>query len=469
MTRRVVFLFVAALLPWSAPSAREAAKPAPRTALVIGNAKYEPAVGPLRNTVNDARAVAKTLRALGFAVIEEHNVTRDQLLKAVLEFRNTLANAEVGLFYYAGHGISVGGSNYLLPVKSGYNPAGADEVALRMLAETRLFNVEQAVADMKVAGARCNLLILDACRTTAVARTGRTRDVADAGGLTEMKPPAGSLIAFATDAGQTALDGDGANGLYTEELLKHLRTPGLSIEQVFKRTRAGVLERSEGGQIPAEYSRLIGEDIFLAGPAAEPQPAALAPAPATEGTPPPPPASRGPAALLTMPQITKLALAGKANDCVEALRQVAEMRGVAGEMAAPLEILLEQVKDDLKAAKVAAPEAEAAMLTCGLVLAALRDCLPPDDAKKAPLTAKAENRRGDCLMLLGRADDALEAYNRALSLTPEDAYVLYNRGRAHLVLGNNDKAMADFTAASSDKVTQPGAKRLAAAALAGLK
>ena len=113
-----------------------ASKLSARTALVIGNAKYEAAVGPLRNTANDAKAVAKTLRDLGFAVIEKHDVTRDQLLRAVVEFRATLTGAEVGLFYYAGHGISVAGSNYLLPVKSGYTSEGADDVTLRLLAET---------------------------------------------------------------------------------------------------------------------------------------------------------------------------------------------------------------------------------------------------------------------------------------------------------------------------------------------
>lgn len=457
--------------PWAAAAA------SPRTALVIGNAKYEASVGPLRNTVNDAKAVAKTLRGLGFDVIEEHNVTRDELLKAVLAFRKTLANAEVGLFYFAGHGISVGGSNYLLPLKSGYSPDGADDVTLRMLAETRLFNVEQAVADMKAAGARCNLIILDACRTTAVARTGRTRDAANPGGLAEMKPPAGSLIAFATDAGQTALDGDGTNGLYTEELLKHLRTPGLSIEQVFKRTRAGVLERSQGGQIPAEYSRLIGEDIFLAGPAA---PAPPPPAPTTPPPPPPalatttreampPPASPAmepvSVPIPTEKEINKLATHRKAKECVEALHKLAESRGPGDYAIAPLETLLEQVKDDLKEAKDASPQVEAALQACALVVTALRDCLPPEHPAKITLTAKAQNRRGDCLLLFGRADEALEAYNGALSLTPEDAYIVYNRGRAHLALGDAEKAKADFAAASSDKVTQPGARKLASAAL----
>src|SRR6478735_920181 len=146
----------------------------PKVALVIGNAKYETAIGLLRNSVNDAKAVSKTLRGLGFTVIEEHNVSRDELLKAVSQFRGKIKDSEVALFYYAGHGISVAGSNYLLPVKSGYQPAGADATAMRMLAETKLFNAEQVVAEMSAAGGHCNLVILDACRNTPVARDPRT-------------------------------------------------------------------------------------------------------------------------------------------------------------------------------------------------------------------------------------------------------------------------------------------------------
>ncbi|MDI1311705.1 caspase family protein [Prosthecobacter sp.] len=452
-------LRLAGCLLLTAFALRTDAAPTTRTALVIGNAKYEAAVGPLRNTGNDAKAVAKTLRDLGFAVIEKHDVTRDQLLRAVVEFRATLTNAEVGLFYYAGHGISIAGSNYLLPVKSGYTAEGADDVTLRLLAETKLFNVEQAVADMKSSGALCNLLILDACRTTAVARTGRTRDATNPGGLSEMKPPAGSLIAFATDAGQTALDGDGTNGLYTEELLKNLRTPGLTVEQVFKRTRAGVLERSNGGQIPAEYSRLVGDDIFLAGEAPKAPPMATPLVPETTPAPP----------LPTIKEISKLAAAGKASECVEALQQVAQANGPGDFAAQPIEMLLEQVKEDLREATMASPIVESCATTCKLVLNALRDCLPPDHAQKITFTAKALNRRGDALLLLGRADEALDAYNTALPLTPDDSYILYNRGRAHLALGSTAEATADFTSAASDKFKHPGAKKLATAALAKLK
>lgn len=442
-----------------------------RTALVIGNAKYENSVGVLRNAVNDAKAVAKTLRGLGFTVIEEHNLTRDGLLTAVMEFRKHLQGAEVALFYFAGHGITVAGSNYLIPVKSGYDPADADETALRLLAETRLFNAEQAVAEMNAAGARCNLVILDACRNTPIARNPRTRDTTGSGGLTEMKPPAGSLIAFSTDAGRTAHDGEGVNGLYTEELLKHLRTPGLTIEQVFKRTRAGVLERSNGGQIPAEYSRLVGDDIYLAGLAAPSSPPALPgmAAAVPEANPSSAIVPRTPQILPTDKEIARLADSGKAAECIAALQQLAASRGPGDFAVTPLETLLVQAKDALKEATEPSPKVESAMQICDLTLTALRDCLPPDHGKKAALTAKAQNRRGDCLLIFGRTDDALDAYNAALTLTPDDAYILYNRGRAHLALGSTDAARADFTAAASDKFKQPGAKKLALEALASLK
>ena len=448
-------------------AAATATKPVPRVALVIGNAKYEAAVGPLRNAVNDAKAVAKTLRGLGFTVIEEHNVTRDELLKAVAGFRPKIGGAEVALFYYAGHGISVAGANYLIPIKSGYAPEGADDPTLRMLAETKLFNAEQAVAEMSAAGARCNLVILDACRSTPVARNPRSRDVVTPGGLAEMKPPAGSLIAFATDAGRTAQDGEGVNGLYTEELLKNLRTPGLTIEQVFKRTRAGVMDRSDGGQIPAEYSRLVGDDIYLAGPA----PAATQPAVATAT--PPAESERAIKAVPVQPPslaaINKLAAAGKAAECVEALKLTASTRGPRACSTEPLETLLDLVKENLKDATAPSPKVEAAMKTCDSVLEAVNDCLPPDHERKAALTAKAQNRRGDCLLILGRPKEALDAYNAAIPLAPDDAYPVFNRGRTLLALDRKDEAKADFTAAASSKFKQPKARKLAQQALDAMK
>lgn len=433
-------------------SAQPAAKP--RVALVIGNAKYEKAVGPLRNAVNDAKAVSKTLRGLGFFVTEEHNANRDELFEAVAGFRTKIKEAEVALFYYAGHGVSVAGSNYLIPIKSGYAPAAGDQTALRMLAETKLFNAEQVVAEMSVGGGRCNLVILDACRNTPLARDPGTRDSTRAGGLTEMKPPAGSLIAFATDAGHTAQDGNGTNGLYTGELIKHLSTPGITIEQVFKRTREGVMRQSEGAQVPAEYSRLVGEDIYLAGLTPPPE------APTPKAAPVEPPGASA---------INQLAAAGLVNECVDALQLATAAKGRGDFAASPLDTLLELAKEELKVASGPSPQVESAMNTCRLVLAVIRDCLPPAHPRYNELTAKANNRLGDCLMLTGKPAEALTYYQIAVKLAPADAYPLYNRGRALLALGEKESAISDFTAASDPKFNQPKARKLALAALEEFK
>lgn len=450
------------------PLAAAETKATPRVALVIGNAKYEATVGTLRNSVNDAKAVAKTLRELGFSVIEEHNVTRNQLLESMAEFRAKLRGSEVALFYYAGHGISVGGLNYLIPVKSGYQPEGADDRALRLLAETKLFNAEQISAEMSAGGGRCNLVILDACRSTPVARNPQTRAATVSGGLSEMKPPAGSLIAFATDAGRTAQDGAGANGLYTEELLKHLRTPGLTIEQVFKRTRAAVMQRSDGAQLPAEYSRLVGDDIYLAGPVPAPPAAPPTGVPSPLGSP-----SRAvraePVVVPSASAINRLAASGKTRECIEALKLKASIDGAGDYAAAPLDTMLDLAKDDLKEAAATSPKITSAMAICELVLEALPTVLPADHAQKSVLTAKAQNRHGDCLLLLDRPEAALSAYNAAVLLAPADAYPIFNRGRANLALGKLDAAKADFTSAASDKFKQPKARQLALKALAEMK
>lgn len=426
-------------------------------ALVIGNSRYEAAVGPLRNAVNDAKAITRTLRGLGFSVTEEHNVSRDELLEAVSGFRTKLRGAEVALFYYAGHGISVAGSNYLIPIKSGYQPEGSDEMTLRLLAETKLFNAEQVVAEMSAAGGRCNLVILDACRNTPVARNPANRNLTSSGGLSEMKTPAGSLIAFATDTGHTAKDGEGANGLYTEELLQHLHTPGITIEQVFKRTRTGVMRRSGGGQIPAEYSRLVGDDIYLAGPAVS---AASSVEKVLKAEPVKPPSAQN---------MNQLAASGRIDECIGALRLATAAQGPGDFAAAPIDAMLELAKDALKEATGPSPRVEATMTTCDLALAAIRDCLPPAHAQKSALMAKAQNRRGDCLLLLGRAADALSAYNSAIQLAPDDSYPVFNRGRTHLALGQKDDAKADFTTAASPKFNQPKARKLAQAALSELQ
>jgi hypothetical protein len=432
-------------------SAAFAAEPAKvrRVALIIGNHRYEAGIGPLRNPDNDAKAMARALRSLGFAVIEKHNVSRDELMSVLLKFSQQLRGAEVGLFYYAGHGISVAGANYLLPIRSRYDPAAAvDGQGRRLLAETLLFNAEQAVAVMSASGAACNLVILDACRNTPASRDPASRGATGNGGLSEMNPPAGSLVAFATDAGKTAEDGSGSNGLYTDELIKHLLTPGLSIEQVFKRTRAGVMRRSGGAQIPAEYSRLVGDDVVLlpvasAKPDAEPAPPRVA----------------------SWAEIQKLAVAGDLERCVMELR----LRGPDGQSVPILSSLLDRLKEYLRDPNVAKLRAQSLLDSCDELVDAVDSCVPAMHPLRVSMLAKAHNRRGDILLLLERPMEARTEFDAAAILAPDDGYIVYNRGRAFLALGKEEDAKADFTTAASARFKKSGVRKLASAALAEMK
>jgi uncharacterized caspase-like protein len=227
---------------------------------VIGNGAY--ADSPLKNPVNDARAMATSLHELGFEVIVRENANLQQMDDAVREFGRRLERAHAGLFYYAGHGMQIKGRNFLIPV--GANFQHEDEVAYRSL------DAGQVLDKMDSAKTQVNLMILDACRNNpfhAVFRSKRQ-------GLAEMEAPAGTLIAFATAPGSVALDGEGSNGVYTKHLLVQMKQPGQPVEQAFKRVRIGVVEETRQRQIPWESSSL--RDDFQFRPAQAPAPASVA-------------------------------------------------------------------------------------------------------------------------------------------------------------------------------------------------
>lgn len=220
-----------------------------RIALVIGNSHY--ANAPLRNPVNDARAVAEALRACGFQVTKLEDADREAMFGAVRDFGARIMQGGMGLFYYAGHGMQVKGKNYLIPVRADIRME--DEVPAQAL------EVDLVLAKMESARNRLNVLILDACRNNPFARSFRSASA----GLAQMDAPVGSYIAFATAPGKTAFDGSGTHGLYTQHLLANLRTPGLKVEDVFKRVRAGVLQDTNGGQVPWDSSSMTGDFYFV--------------------------------------------------------------------------------------------------------------------------------------------------------------------------------------------------------------
>lgn len=249
MYLRLVLLW----LPWllaAVPAARaeEAASQA-RLALVVGNAQYQSA--PLKNPVNDARAMAQALQEVGFEVLLRENLSQQQLIAAMREFGERLkAQGGVALFYYAGHGVQIKGQNYLVPVDAMVD--NEDEVRYRAV------DANQVLEKMAEAGNTLNLVILDACRDNPFSRSFRSKQA----GLAQMDAPSGTLIAFATAPGAVALDGSGVNGVYTKHLLRNLSIPGLPIELVLKRVREGVSKETQQKQIPWESSSLLGEFYF---------------------------------------------------------------------------------------------------------------------------------------------------------------------------------------------------------------
>lgn len=222
--------------------------PEERVALIIGNSAYADA--PLLNPVNDARDIARNLESFGFKVILKENANFNDMKRAIREFGRSLHTNSVGLFYYSGHGMQVNGENYLIPV--------AAELHIEEEIEYETVNAGFVLAQMEAARNRMNILILDACRNNPFARSFRSATR----GLAMMNAPTGTLIAYATAPGSTASDGTGKNGLYTEELLAQMNVPGQKIEDVFKRVRANVMNRSNTQQTPWESSSLIGDFYF---------------------------------------------------------------------------------------------------------------------------------------------------------------------------------------------------------------
>lgn len=231
-----------------------AAKADRRVAFVVGNGAYKN-VAQLPNPPIDAKAMASTLRNVGFEVIEGSNLSRDQMTEKLLDFGRKAQDSDVAVFYYAGHGIAVGGSNYLLPVDADIK----SEMDVKLGAAINIdLTLDQTMGDAKV-----KLVFLDACRDNPFAAkiksNSATRSVNVQSGLAEMKSGEGTLIAFATGPGQTALDGqEGNNSPFTRALIDNITKPGVEIQQAMTSVRAQVNEETHKGQLPWGHTNLIG-------------------------------------------------------------------------------------------------------------------------------------------------------------------------------------------------------------------
>jgi uncharacterized caspase-like protein len=227
-----------------------------RVALVVGNAQYNNPSLVLSNPKNDAEDVAAVLRTLGFEVIHKTDSRKRDLELAMAQFARMSTNADVALFFYAGHALQYQGQNYLMPVDA----ALEDEISLRYQM--------MAIDDVRAALDRASgvkIMILDACRNNPVVdvlkrrMSGTARNVENLRGLARIDKTQGMVVAYATAADDVAADGTGRNSPYTTALLKRLQEPGLEIELMFRRIAADVNAQTNGKQRPETYVSLLNE------------------------------------------------------------------------------------------------------------------------------------------------------------------------------------------------------------------
>jgi len=216
-------------------------------ALVIGNGAYI-SLTPLPNPVNDADDVTAALESLGFTVDKVLNGTLEQMEDAAVRLKDRLSAAEnaYGFFFYAGHGVQSGGENYLIPVDA--------DIPTENYLKSRALSVQALLDDLNDARNGLNVVVLDACRDNPFGWSRST----NRGLAIITSQPADSIIVYSTSAGKQASDGTGRNGLFTSQLLPNLLTPGLEVNEVFRRTGADVAQVSGRQQIPAIYNQFFG-------------------------------------------------------------------------------------------------------------------------------------------------------------------------------------------------------------------
>lgn len=223
-----------------------------KLALVIGCNDYEHG-GSLKNPINDAQAVKQRLEELNFTVSIRENPDLKELKMAVDDFGIELKNFDVGLFYFAGHGVQVEGKNYLIPIDANLKE--------ERMVEYDCIRADRVLKYMETGNpGDVNLIILDACRNNPFERSWN-RSIGSRG-LATMSAPRGSLIAYATAPGETASDGKGENGLYTGELIKNIKDKGKTINQMFQQVRSSVMQLSDDKQVPWESSSLTADFYF---------------------------------------------------------------------------------------------------------------------------------------------------------------------------------------------------------------
>ena len=368
-----------------------------RLALVIGNANYEK--GALKNPVNDAKLIAKALDSLGFEVLEYYNLTTQrQLKKAILEFGAKRDSANVGFVYYAGHGVQVNNENYLLPTQEEYtSQTEVIEYAV---------SVQSVLRALKSDSNQVNILVLDACRDNPFeSNWNKTRSL-KGDGLAKIPPPTGSLIAFSTDAGQTAADGEDNNSIYSLSLYKNMLLEDTSLDQVFRNVRADVLKQTNGNQRPVEATQLTGQTFYLN--------------------------------------------PGNYNDEFKAIELIIEQETELTDALNILAPIIDDKPGNLKAQELLA-ESYIALENFSKALDTYDILIELD-----PNNTKYFRQKGFCYASINDLDKALEDYNKAVSVDPKNSINYEKRGDFYRdYLNDYDKALEDYNKGIALNPTDP--------------
>jgi formylglycine-generating enzyme required for sulfatase activity len=273
MVMRLLFLLAliastTSALPVSAQQRND--PPPPRYALLIGNANYPDASAPLTHPSRNVRALADELRRHGFDVDAKENLGKEDMQRAIDAFKQKIKAGSTALFFFSGYGLQVGRQSFIVPV----NAQIWSEADIRRDG----FSIESVLTEINSRGARVKLVILDASRRNPFERRFRGA----AAGLAAIDAPEGTLIMSAAAPGKVINEAEGANSIFIGELVKELRSPGLTADEIFSRTRIGVSRVSNGEQVPYVASSLV-EDFYFVQPSGR----IAATPPAVETRPPP--------------------------------------------------------------------------------------------------------------------------------------------------------------------------------------
>jgi tetratricopeptide (TPR) repeat protein len=450
MIMRLTALFFAALAVTAFEHRGAYAQQAPAAraqfALLIGNAKYPDSESPLKEPINDVRAIAEELRRGGFDVDIGENLTREATQRALARFYGKLQPGSVGLVYFSGYGVQSARQSYMIPVDA--------QVWAEADVRRDGFSLDAALAEMNSRGSAVKIAILDASRRNPFER--RFRSVS--AGLAPVAAPTGTLVMYSAAPSAVIGDSTGDRGMFAEELIKQLRTPGLSGEEVFNRTRIAVSRTTRGEQVPwlsssmtEDYAfyRGAGQAVAVVTPALQPpQPVAVTP-------PPPPPAAANPA-----PAAPAVAAPRPPAPPAVAQQQATRVDPPAPPPPPPAQAATtpavkinvdDAVIRDLDKRIAQNPKDAAAYYRRGQEFAkggdyarAIKDF--DETLKLTPKDADAFNNRCWANAILGDLQAALKDCNEALTIRPRFADALDSRGMVNLKLGLSAQAISDYDA-----------------------